>query len=209
MSASALLKKARQAGISFTVADSKLRLEADDEPPAELVEAIIRQKTEIIALITKDALEERKGMASDSVPERYLDAWGQFQCQCPGGVTEQAWRRAIDDAGRFLAQWGALADTFGWSPGDLFDVPRDGAMGLVWWLKGRTVTALGPEHAGVGEPAYDRVTRREWINPYVRPVRPADERLCLNHRPLAPRSGHADHKDWQGFRHGAKAEKTT
>jgi hypothetical protein len=182
MSASALLKKARQAGISFTVADSKLRLEVDDEPPAELVEAIIRQKTEIIALITKDVLEERKGMASDSVPERYLDAWGQFQCQCPGGVTEQAWRRAIDDAGRFLAQWGALADTFGWSRGDLFDVPRDGAMGLVWWLKCRTVTALGPEHAGVGEPAYDRVTRREWVNPYARPVRPVSLSPIMEHQ---------------------------
>jgi hypothetical protein len=35
-----------------------------------------------------------------------------------------------------------------------------------------TVTALGPEHAGVGQPAYDRVTRREWVNPYSRPVRP-------------------------------------
>jgi hypothetical protein len=60
-------------------------------------------------------------------------------------VTEQAWRQAIDDAGRFLAQWGKLADSFGWSPGDLFDVPRDGAMGLAWWLKGRTVSTLGPE----------------------------------------------------------------
>lgn len=42
-------------------------------------------------------------------------------------------------------------------------------MGLVWWLKGRTVSALGPEHACVGQPAYDRVTRREWVNPYARP----------------------------------------
>jgi hypothetical protein len=182
MSASALLKKARQAGISFTVADSKLRLEADDEPPAELVEAIIRQKTEIIALISKDALEERKGMASDSVPERYLDAWATFQLQCPGGVTEQAWRQAIDDAGRFLAQWGKLADSFGWSPGDLFDVPRDGAMGLVWWLKDRAVTALGPEHACVGQPAYDRVTHREWVNPYSRLVRPVSLSPILEHQ---------------------------
>jgi hypothetical protein len=67
---------------------------------------------------------------------------------------------------------GKRADSFGWSPGDLFDMPGDGAMGLVWWLKGRTVTALGPEHAGVGQPAYDRVTRRDWVNPYARPVRP-------------------------------------
>jgi hypothetical protein len=69
-------------------------------------------------------------------------------------------------------KWGKLADSFGWSPGDLFDVPRDGAMGLVWWLKGRSVTALGPVHAGVGQPAYDRVTHRDWVNPYSRPVRP-------------------------------------
>jgi hypothetical protein len=87
-------------------------------------------------------------------------------------VTELAWRQAIDDAGRFLAQWGSLAVEFGWTPGDLFDVPRDGAVGLVWWLKSRTVTALGPEHASVGDPAYDRESRREWVNPYSRPVRP-------------------------------------
>src|ERR1700719_1396017 len=105
----------------------------------------------------------------DSVPKRYLAACGQFQCQCPGGVTEHAWRQAIDDAGRFFDQWGSMAAEFQWSPGDLFDVPRDGAMGLVWWLKSRTVTALGPEHAGVGQPAYDRVARREWVNPYARP----------------------------------------
>jgi hypothetical protein len=84
------------------------------------------------------------------VPEPYLDAWARLQCQKPAHVTVEQWRQAIDDAGRFLAQWGKLADSFGWTPGDLFDVPRDGAMG----------------------PAYDRVTRREWVNPYSRPVRP-------------------------------------
>ena len=57
--------------------------------------------------------------AMDSVPKRYLAAWGQFQCQCPEDVTEQDWRQAIDDAGRFLAQRGRLADRFGWTPGDL------------------------------------------------------------------------------------------
>jgi hypothetical protein len=121
-------------------------------------------------------------MAPGSVPERYLDARARFQLQCPGGVTEQAWRQAIDDTGRFLDQWGKLADSFGWLPGDLFDVPREGAMGLVWWLKSRTVTALGPEHAGVGQPAYDRVTRREWVNPNSRPVRPVSLSPILEHQ---------------------------
>ena len=55
-------------------------------------------------------------------------------------------------------------------------------MGLVWWLKSRTVTALGPEHAGVGQPTYDRVTLREWVNPYARPVRPVSLSPILEHQ---------------------------
>jgi hypothetical protein len=105
-----------------------------------------------------------------------------FQLQCPAGMDELRWRQATDDAGRFLAQWSKLAGSFGWSPGELFDVPRDSAMGLVWWLKGRTVTALGPEHACVGQPAYDRVTRREWVNPYSRAVRPVSLSPTLEHQ---------------------------
>jgi hypothetical protein len=171
--------------------------------PARLVSRVREAKAELVALLTEsthvapsesikpDPLARRVhrsigpiGLmkAMDSVPKRYLAAWGQFQCQCPASVTEQAWRQAIDDAGRFLDQWGSLAVEFGWSPGDLFDVPRDGAMGLAWWLKGRAVTALGPEHACVGQPAYDRVTRREWVNPYSRPVRPVSLSPILEHQ---------------------------
>ena len=133
MSAAALLEKAWQTGISLTVVDSKLRLAADDEPPAELVEAIVRQKTEIIALLREDSPKpdpaelEDNALAMDSVPERYLNAWARFQLQCPAGMDELRWRQATDDVGRFLDQWGKLADSFGWTPGDLFDVPRDGA----------------------------------------------------------------------------------
>ena len=48
-------------------------------------------------------------MAMDSVPERYLDAWARLQCQKPTRVSDAEWRQAIDDAGRFLDQWGSLA----------------------------------------------------------------------------------------------------
>jgi hypothetical protein len=177
--------KAKQAGVTVSVDGGRLNLEADAEPPAHIIEQLRRHKAEIVAILSEPdpaELEERKGMASDSVPECYLDAWARFQLQLPGGVTEQTWRQAIDDAGRFLARWGKLAVEFGWTPGDLFDGPRDGAMGLVWWLKSRTVTALGPEHAGVGQPAYDRVTRREWVNPYARPVRPVSLSPILEHQ---------------------------
>jgi hypothetical protein len=84
--------------------------------------------------------------------------------------------------GRFLDQWGSMAAEFQWSPGDLFDVPRDGRSGLAWWLQGKTVNAFGPEHACVGQPAYDRVTRREWFNPYARPVRPVSLSPILEHQ---------------------------
>jgi hypothetical protein len=54
--------------------------------------------------------------------------------------------QAID--GRFLDAWGALAVEFQWPPGELFDVPRhDERCGLVWFLRGETVRALGPAHA--------------------------------------------------------------
>ncbi|MFZ0494976.1 MAG: hypothetical protein WBE80_08210 [Methylocella sp.] len=99
----------------------------------------------------------------------------------PETVTETVRRQAIDDAGRFLDRWGKLAATFGWTPGDLFDVPSGGACGLAWWLKGRTVIALGPEHAACGDPAYDRVARRDWVHPYTRPVRPVSIAPILEH----------------------------
>jgi hypothetical protein len=72
-----------------------------------------------------------------SVPEPYLDAWARLQVQKPMRVSDADWRLAINDAARFLDQWGKLADSFGWTPGDLFDVPHDGATrGVVWFIKG-------------------------------------------------------------------------
>jgi hypothetical protein len=91
-------------------------------------------------------IEERKGMASDSVPEPYLDAWARLQCQKPMRVSDAEWRQAIGDAGRFLDQWGSLAVEFGWSPGDLFDAPRDDSPGgLVWFIQGECIEAIGHE----------------------------------------------------------------
>jgi hypothetical protein len=79
-----------KAGISFAVANGELGLEADDEPPADLVEAIIRQKTEIIALL---AGNDEPSEPIPTAPKRYRNAWARFQLRRPAGVTEQAWRR--------------------------------------------------------------------------------------------------------------------
>jgi hypothetical protein len=105
-----------------------------------------------------DAIAERAALAADSVPACYLDAWARLQCQRPSSVDPVAWRRAIDDAGLFLGAWGADAATMRWTPGELFDVPRDGQPGgLVWRLTGGRVSALGEDRARLSD---GRIIRR-------------------------------------------------
>jgi len=89
------------------------------------------------------ALEERKATAMGAVPERYLDAWARLQLQCPAGIDEVLWQRAVDDAGLFLDQWGRTAARYGWTPGELFNVPAAGKQGgLIWFLGGERLRLL-------------------------------------------------------------------
>ncbi len=87
------------------------------------------------------------------------DALTDIAAQRPGGVSRADWLQTIDAGGRFLDDWGSVAVEFGWTPGNLFDTPRDGGSqgGLVWFLNGEDVRALGPEHAvTVSGRVYDR-----------------------------------------------------
>src|SRR5208283_750537 len=92
-------------------------------------------------------IDERAGIASDSVPALYLDAWARLICQKPVSVSEAEWRLALDDGGRFLDAWGSEAANLGWTPGELLDVTG----GLVWRLGGERVEALGPDHARLAD----------------------------------------------------------
>jgi hypothetical protein len=178
LSAQAILKEAADLGVSVSLDGEHLSLKAAQKPPPALLAALQKHKSKILSLLRSDcctepneaALEERAALASGSVPEQYLDAWARLQCQKPRQVSVADWRQAIDAARRFLDKWGSIADTFGWSPGDLFDVPREGRPGgLAWFLAGETVRALGPEHAiTTSDRVYDRLTRAEWVNPYRR-----------------------------------------
>jgi hypothetical protein len=56
--------------------------------------------------------------------------FSRLQCQWLSAVSVEAWRLALDCAGRFLDEQACMAESFGWTPGDLFDVPRDGRSGL-------------------------------------------------------------------------------
>jgi hypothetical protein len=76
------------------------------------------------------------------VPPIYADAWAAFQTRKPGHLTETDWQFAVDCAGRFLDEWGALASGFGWQASDVF-----GSDGLVSFSAGERVRALGPDNA--------------------------------------------------------------
>lgn len=103
-----------------------------------------------VASDAETAFDERAGMAGDSVPAVYLDAWARLNCRRPDGVTEGAWRLALDDGGRFLDAWGDVAADWGWTPGELFDVPRaDRPGGLTWRIGGRAIVAFSPDGAWV------------------------------------------------------------
>ncbi len=99
-------------------------------------------------------LEERAAIAEfdGGAPRVYADAFASLQCQRPLTVSDADWRQAINDAGLFLDEWGALAAEFQWKAVDLFDVPRDGRLGgLAWFLEGEAVRALGPEHVRLSD----------------------------------------------------------
>ena len=93
------------------------------------------------------AIEERAGLAADSVPAVYLDAWAQLNHQKPYGVSEADWRQALDDGGRFLDAFGSEAAKLGWAPCELFEVTG----GLVWRLAGERVEAIGADHVRLSE----------------------------------------------------------
>jgi hypothetical protein len=89
-------------------------------------------------------LAERAAIAIEDgrVPPAYADAWAGFQMRKPAHVSEVEWFRAVDDAGRFLDEWAALALDFEWRPSDIF-----GPRGLAWFCAGERVRALGPDNA--------------------------------------------------------------
>jgi hypothetical protein len=159
LSALAIIKEAADCGVRVSLNGASLALKAVTKPSDELLAKLREHKAEIVALLRQEAgiarpepdetaLEERKTMSIGSVPEPYLDSWGRMQCQVPIGVSDEDYRVAVDDAGRFLDRWGSLAVESEWTPGDLFDVPRDGSLGgVVWFLNGEAVRALDPEHA--------------------------------------------------------------
>src|SRR3984893_11124532 len=116
-----------QRGHRVSLNGDSLALKAATKPSASLLAKLKQHKAEIVAALRLEGgiappepdeaeIEERKGMAMGGVPTAYLDAWARLQCQKPMRVSDAEWRQAIDDAGRFLDQWGDLDDSVSWTP---------------------------------------------------------------------------------------------
>lgn len=95
------------------------------------------------------SIDERAAIAQHEggVPQHYAFRFAELQHECPADIALARWHLAINDAGRFLDQWGRNAHALGWLGSDLFGRAQPTAtalatMGLVWRLNGRRVLAL-------------------------------------------------------------------
>jgi hypothetical protein len=94
---------------------------------------------------------------------RFGRTFSELERRCPAYVEPARWQCAVEDAKRFLAQWGERAEALGWTPRDLFglhEVPtnphprysrlaRYDHTGLIWLLQGNPVVALTEATAAI------------------------------------------------------------
>jgi hypothetical protein len=137
----AIMRRVRAAAKARELAKTAnpLKTEAEFSRLAELAAASGSCDTADPAALDPAVVEERAGLAADRVPAAYLDAWARLNHQRPFRVSDDEWRRALDDGGLFLDAWGEDAAAMDWTPGDLFDVTA----GLIWRLDGRRAETIG------------------------------------------------------------------
>ena len=106
-----------------------------------------------------------EGTRSSRFPDflgRYGRVVAAFEAGCPDLVPAERWRQAVEDGRAFLARWADQAEALGWSPRDLFGLPKPPAphpsysrlsrydeTGLVWLLQGREAVALTEATASI------------------------------------------------------------
>jgi hypothetical protein len=134
--------------------------------------------------VTFDGFESSRSSRSPNFLGRYARAAAAFEAGCPDLVPAERWRQAVEDGRAFLARWGDQAEALGWSPRDLFGLPkppekphpsysrlsRYDETGLVWLLQGRDVLALTDSIAGIENSTGNITTYRRHNQPALGPV---------------------------------------
>src|SRR5258707_9704332 len=135
MIAQRLIEDARAAGFSIEVDGGDLIVEADRNPPAELLIELREHKAELIAFLIPpvpvaalpypepvDDLDERAALVESgaNVPRRWAEGYAALSSMpAPIGFSPERWRRIVDATGTFLDRWAADAAKCGWSDLDL------------------------------------------------------------------------------------------
>ena len=130
MNAAALLDACRAAGVVLQVEGDNLVVEADCDPPADLIDELREHKLELIAAISSrvaanviDGLEERAAIVEEGagVPREWAEGFA-VMCSIPAptGFSPERWRRIVDAVGVFIDKWAARAIACGWSDLDVF-----------------------------------------------------------------------------------------
>jgi hypothetical protein len=147
-------------------------LEFDEGLSRAEAEAIARR--EMVAGVYDDMQAAR---------DPYASALATLRAECPAYVDATDWQQAIEDAHRFVTQWGKQAEDLGWAPADLFGLhtppekPRPNyrrlarydQTGLIWLLHGRRVVELTKDKAVIETPT-GTVAYRRYNKPALGPL---------------------------------------
>jgi len=87
-------------------------------------------------------IEEREAMSLEGrVPPSFVGLFAVLQVMRPAGADECRWYQAINDAGVFLDEWGAVAEQLGWTAHDVIG-PQFTPTALAWALNGAQAVGL-------------------------------------------------------------------
>jgi hypothetical protein len=158
MSAVPLIEAVRRAGGAIALQGERLRLSAAEPLPENLLQELRRHKAEVIDHLqrAREGVGEPAGESIEkgtAAPVKMIPTWAEGVARLramalPRAYPAHAWQQLIVDAERFLDDWAAQADRFGWPDWELFGCCRHApwgriqGMGLVLSLHGRELAAL-------------------------------------------------------------------
>ena len=163
MNAAKAMRLAAASGIRIGVEGSHLILDADLEPPVDVVDAIRTHKAEIIELLGVSGDEwtpwsraptAAGGDAAATAPTELVQGVARLiGMDPPAGYTTELWRLLVRDAEHFIDTWAGQAAALGWSDLEVFGCHRRSpaarldAMGLVAALNGDRIVAMTDDDA--------------------------------------------------------------
>ncbi len=162
-----LLAEARRFGITIRAEGDRLKMNAAEPPPADLLEKLRTNKSAILAALTEpesqsDDFEERAALVEygADVPREWAEGFTRL-CTMPrpAAYSAERWSLLRNDAGLFLDAWAHQVAALGWTTAEVFGVHHvapeawHDCKGLVPLLNGWTVAAVAADRATVRNPA--------------------------------------------------------